>query len=359
MQIIKSDLKIEYKIDEKPLISVIIACYNIAEYIGRCLDSVLAQTYENLEIIVVDDGSTDDSGAICDKYATDDSRIKVIHKENQGLGPARNSGMKIATGEYIAFVDGDDFIEPYMYECMMASIKNYNVQLAVCRYREVCSDDVYKKEKSPIEHDICIMSRDELLYYLIAEDDSYKIQNAAWNKLYHRDLIANLSFPARRYEDIVYTTCAFSMAESGVYIDTALYNYVTDRQGSIMNNSSMDSIMNELLVAYKERDEFLNSRGYNGLVYMHDYMVYKKLLLYYTSVRRGKSRDKKAFLQALESQIDKCRASYDEIYKCPIADSHQKLRMDLFLKSPILYNIFMDLNDYIVLPIRLKIVNRK
>ena len=111
-------------------ISVVIPIYNVEKYIERCIDSVLNQTYMNLEIILVDDGSPDRCGEICDNYAQIDKRIRVIHKENGGLSSARNAGLRIATGDYISFVDSDDWIEPHMYETLLKNAINYKAQIS-------------------------------------------------------------------------------------------------------------------------------------------------------------------------------------------------------------------------------------
>ena len=132
-----------------PLVSVIVAIYNIEPYIRRCVDSVLAQDYQQLEIILVDDGSTDQCPAICDAYAQKDTRIKVIHKQNGGLSDARNAGLNVATGEYIGYVDGDDWIEPGMYGSMVRSCVEQQAQIAVCRYNrylEKPADGTEKQE---------------------------------------------------------------------------------------------------------------------------------------------------------------------------------------------------------------------
>ena len=117
--------------DEK-LVSVIIPAYNIEDYIGRCLDSVLSQTYKNLEILVVDDGSSDCTGEILDDYEKKDQRIRVIHKENGGVSSARNIGIEAATGDYIGFVDGDDLMEPEMYKTLVNLLKEENADIAHC-----------------------------------------------------------------------------------------------------------------------------------------------------------------------------------------------------------------------------------
>lgn len=123
--------------EQKPLISVIVPIYRVERYLSKCVESILNQTYRHLEIILVDDGSPDGSGAICDEFAEKDSRIRVIHKENGGLSDARNAGIQVAGGEYLAFVDGDDWIEPDMYEAMLGLTEKYGAKL-VCagRYDE-------------------------------------------------------------------------------------------------------------------------------------------------------------------------------------------------------------------------------
>lgn len=123
-----------------PLISVIIPVYNAEKYLRRCLDSVVAQTYRNLEIICVDDGSVDESGKICDQYAVRDARIKVIHQENQGLSAARNKGLDAAEGEYIAFVDSDDYILEDMFERLYIALTRFNTMYVICGFNAVDPD---------------------------------------------------------------------------------------------------------------------------------------------------------------------------------------------------------------------------
>lgn len=130
-------------------ISIIIPVYQVEKYIKRCLDSILFQTYSNLEIILIDDGSRDMSGKICDEYAIKDSRIKVIHQDNAGVSVARNKGLDICTGDYITFVDSDDFLEPFMYEKMMEKVTEYNCDVVMC---DCVKDDGVAQ--TPYTHDI-------------------------------------------------------------------------------------------------------------------------------------------------------------------------------------------------------------
>lgn len=123
-----------------PLISVIVPVYKVEEYLPQCIESILAQTYRNLEIILIDDGSPDRCPQICDEYARKDPRICVIHQKNQGVSAARNAGLERATGDYIGFVDGDNSISPVMYENLLKLIEQYRVQIAMCRFRKVVSN---------------------------------------------------------------------------------------------------------------------------------------------------------------------------------------------------------------------------
>lgn len=264
------------------LISVIVAVYNIEEYIARCIESIQKQSYQELEIILVDDGSTDTSGRICEEYAAIDDRIKVIHRENGGLSAARNTGIEAACGEYIAFVDGDDWIEPSMYEVMAEQAQQYQADLVVCRYRCVykngCKDDstgnvtVYRK---PLE----------MLIQYLKEDECFLIQRTAWNKLYHRSLLGEERFPVGKwYEDAVFSAKMVGGAKCGVYVDTAFYNYVCEREGSIMNAGMTERIFTDMIPAFLDKEIFLSQFDNKEPVLIHQYYFYKRLLLYYREI---------------------------------------------------------------------------
>lgn len=378
--------------DQTDLITVIVACYNIETYIRRCVDSITAQTYKNLEILITDDGSTDSSGAICDELASMDSRIKVFHTDNHGLGLARDYAMDRASGTYITFVDGDDYIEPRMYEEMMAAMKAFDTDIVVAGYKNIFESDsiVSKAYKVPkvkkvdwasdyndsaldtgngvsIEQDdyystdLAFMNSEDLLRALVEEDEKYVVQNCAWNKLYKRSFVEEgdkLRFPEGHYEDIVYTTKLLSKISSGVVICDKLYNYITDRSGSIMNQGVKWDILTQQIPAYKARNKVLVDAGYPELAYIHQYMVYKKLLLLYTQVRRSKDPEKKAKMDALADVIRGVKDNYAKVYSCRIADPHQELRMKLFLKNTMLYNSFMAVNDTFIIPVKVWISNK-
>ena len=171
--------------DEADLISVIVPVYNVEKYLDRCMKSILQQTYHRLEIILVDDGSTDASAAMCDAYARRDSRIRVVHKQNGGLSDARNAGLELAAGDYIGYVDSDDWIEPDMYEYLLENALKYQADIAVCGRVERYVDKEVVRGFSEIE----VLAREPALKYLLQND---LLQNYAWDKLYKQELFQDL-----------------------------------------------------------------------------------------------------------------------------------------------------------------------
>ena len=173
------------------LISVIVPVYNVEPYLCRCVDSILAQTYENLEIILVDDGATDRSGAICDEYARKDPRIRVIHKENGGLSSARNAGIDGATGDYLAFVDSDDWIDPETYAYLLGLIKKYDVKLSYTGRYDVEETTGEKTLGLCPEKEEKISSTAFVKRIFLWDN----VDSAAWDKLCHRSLFENHRYP--------------------------------------------------------------------------------------------------------------------------------------------------------------------
>ncbi|MBO5472277.1 MAG: glycosyltransferase family 2 protein [Lachnospiraceae bacterium] len=323
-------------------ISVIITAYNIEAYIERGVRSVCAQTYQNLEIIVVDDGSTDATGELCDRLAAEDGRIQVIHKENGGPADARNVGIARSKGSLIGFVDGDDWIDPDMYEKMFGALTEYEADMAVCRYRQV-----YKTHTEDCSVDRAVLFEGlEALQYYVEEREEYAIQNAAWNKLYRREILADVSFPVGKwYEDIMFATVALSHARRCIYLDTACYNYIIDREGSIMNTQINPRTFTDQIPAYVEKTKFLRELGRQDLADVHDYFFYKRLLLFYDQLReqtmiQAASDEERRLRETQEAYLDKItHIIYDnrervlQVSACPAADPRDRRRAALFLKS--------------------------
>ena len=210
------------------MISVIIPVYNTKQYLSDCLNSILAQTYTELEILFVDDGSTDGSSDLLDSFAAMDKRIRVIHQENGGVCAARNRGIDEARGEYLSFIDSDDTLEPDMYEVLMGLMKKYGVQIAHCSYQRVTSGVVTPIGNSGEIHQ---QSREEALRCLLR--GKYFV-GSCWTKLYAKELFADVRFPVgiRTSEDMLVNFRVFSRAERTVFADVCKYNYLTSETSS-------------------------------------------------------------------------------------------------------------------------------
>lgn len=334
--------------NEKDKISVCIVIYNIEEYLERAILSAINQTYHNLEIILIDDGSTDNCPEICDKYATIDNRIKVVHKENGGVASARNRAIEEATGDYFTFLDGDDYIEPTMYEHMLASLIAEDADMSICRYRQVDSEGVICDGETG---DAYIFDGYELLETFLREDIKYTIQNAPWNKLYKRSLIGDLRFPPGIYEDALYTPILLERVKRSVYLDTSYYNYVRDRQTSIMHTGTINMhIFSELIPNYIKRSEFIKEIGRDDLYYLSDYFLYKRLLLLVTEVNRSKVSNKAELLKLLDDYIQDGVEKYENVFTCKYANPNEYKKMKIYLQSKLLYRVVMYLNDKVIIP---------
>ena len=326
-----------------PLISVIVSIYNVQAYVEKSVQSIQKQTYKNLEIILVDDGSTDNSGKICDEFAGKDARIKVIHKANGGLSSARNEGIKVASGEYIAFVDGDDWIDESMYEDMLCAILSSEADLAICNYKEVSKNSV----RDTSTDKITVFEGKEVLKVFIEEDEVYQIQNAAWNKLYKRSLMGQLRFPeGKLFEDIVYTTKLLAGSKRAVYVNKAYYNYIFDRSDSIMNSKKVERLLTDQIPAYKEKGEFLLSIGEKELFLTHQFFFYKRMLLHYKEAKEKKPEGYEKFIRDLRKVV--CEKPIWEAFKGK--SKGEWLRMKLFTISPVLYDVFTHINEKYILP---------
>lgn len=334
------------EMDEKKrdTVSVIVSVYNIEKYIRRAIESICSQTYKNLEIILVNDGSTDNSGRICDEYAAKDNRIKVLHKENGGLSSARNEGVKTATGNYIAFVDGDDWIDESMYEDMLSAMQKHGADIAICNYKAVGKDGTIDTSTE----NIAVFEGRETLKVFIEEDERYQIQNAAWNKLYKKSLMGELRFPeGKLFEDIVYTTKLLAGSKKCVYLDKAYYNYLFDRSDSIMNSKKVERLLTDQVPAYQEKGEFLLEIGEKDLFLTHQCFFYKRMLLHYKEAKEKKPEGYKKFLKDLQKIICE-KPVYWEAFRGK--SKGEWLRMKLFTLSPTIYYGFTTNYEKYVVP---------
>ncbi len=210
-------------------ISVIIPIYKVEAYLDKCVQSVVEQTYEELEIILVDDGSPDNCGAMCEDWTKKDSRIKVVHKENGGLSDARNAGLAVATGALVSFIDSDDWIEPDFLQTLYDALITQDAQIAECAIHLVDEEGNILRDRSPAASET--IDKMEALRRLILEEGVFQ---TVWNKLYRREVIDGIRFEKGKYnEDDFWTYQIFDRIERLSLVDKPLYNYL-QRGGSIM-----------------------------------------------------------------------------------------------------------------------------
>ena len=211
------------------LISIIVPIYKVEVYLDKCVRSIAAQTYENLEIILVDDGSPDNCPAMCDAWAEKDRRVRVIHKENGGLSDARNAGLAIATGEYISFIDSDDYIAPEFIAQLLAALQRTGADIAECAtaYVDETGCILQHRNTTPVSE----MDKMEALRRLVLEDGIYQ---TVWNKLYRRHVAMSVLFAVGKYnEDEFWTYQVIDRIEKLAVVQEPLYNYL-QRSSSII-----------------------------------------------------------------------------------------------------------------------------
>ena len=343
------------KVQQKDLISIIIPVYNVEAYLDRCIQSVIHQTYQNLEIILVDDGSTDHSGKMCDAYAKSDKRIKVVHKSNGGLSDARNAGLAVITGTYIGYVDSDDWIELEMYERMYAACIENQAELAICRYRtEYSAKNSAMSVDAVLESDLVVpLSRDALLQIYLCGHEKYVIYNSVWSKLFHRDLVKDMIFPkGRNSEDIMYTTKAFCRLKKAVYLDSGFYHYIQDRQGSIMNETKSKRMFRDEIPFWREHITYIKNNISDEMGNLAAYYFWRRLLSYYLdlSARQETKAAAKRLANMMQSEATVIRQVYAKVHR----SNGDLIRMKLFLYSPLGYRIENGFYARIIVPIKRK-----
>lgn len=234
------------------MISIIVPVYNVEKYLRRCIDSILSQTYRDIEVILVDDGSTDSSPAICDEYGEKDSRITVIHKPNGGLSDARNSGINIAKGEYLGFVDSDDYISSEMYEKLLSNAEKHKADIAVCN-----AELVQEGKSAEFKENDGVRVYDGNATYAMICQRAFTVN--AWNKLYRRELFDTVRYPVGMlYEDLATTYKLTELSQKVVVLEQELYAYV-QRAGSIMNETRFMIKKDKVLIVAEMWDYICNN----------------------------------------------------------------------------------------------------
>ena len=231
------------------IVSIIVPIYNVEKYLKRCIKSILGQTYKKIQIILVDDGSTDNCPAICDEYAEKDNRIKVIHKKNGGLSDARNAGIKHANGKYITFIDSDDYIDQNYIQVLYESIIKTKSDIAIAGHKTIYpKKTIIHKAKSSIQ-----ITSEEALYRLLYDKE---LDTSAWAKLYKTALFNYIKYPkGRLFEDTATTYKLLDTAKKITIIPKAIYNYEI-RDNSISTQEFSDKKM-DMITSTEEMTQYI------------------------------------------------------------------------------------------------------
>lgn len=264
---------------ENEIISVIIPIYNVEKYLDKCIRSVVEQTYKNLEIILVDDGSPDQCGTICDKWAEKDKRIRVIHKTNGGLSDARNAGLNAAIGSYIGFVDGDDYIHPQMYQKLYEKLKEYSADLAICGYDKVDehSDGIIRNVRLPSEG---LIGKTDAIMNICYKGTFVVV----WNKLYKRKLFNDLRFIYGKVsEDLFIMYELFHKCARIVSVSENYYYYV-QTPNSIMRREKTVSHL-DVVEGYYRMLLFCQSNNYPDLLQIISARMIAKYIEYKEKIK--------------------------------------------------------------------------
>ena len=317
-------------------ISVIIPIYNVEKYLPKCINSVLNQTYSNLEIILVNDGSTDSCKQICEEYKKLDNRIKIINKKNGGLSDARNYGIEASTGNYIAFLDSDDWIDKELYMTLYKIIKRYDADISVCNFKKSYLNGDNKTHNSG---KIKCYSNIEALNELYGKNSVQMI--VAWNKLYKRSTIKELRFPVGRiHEDEYLTPIIIYNANKLVYRDNQLI-YYRQTPNSIIN-SKFNIKRLDYLYSLECRNEFFKQNGLID-VYIKGIKLYMfSIIDIYYKVKDSNIKNKKQIKIEL-------RNKFNNVMKINV-ENYQK-ELNLFAYSPNMHCIIYK----ILLPMKYKI----
>lgn len=307
------------------LISIIIPIYNVEDYLSACIESIMKQTYNNLEIILVDDGSPDSSPEICDRYEKIDNRIKVIHQKNKGLSGARNTGINVSKGKYLIFVDSDDTVESSMAEELYKCLKKYNCKMAACNRNYVFEDGTtICKTKDKIN---TVFEFDEAIKEM---NKFYFFDMSAWAKIYDRELFAEIRFPQGKLsEDYFVMYKLIDLAQKVGYTSLPLYNYL-QRTSSISRNKKIN---HDFIEAARNQMKYLDQKYPELKEMAHTAYASANLTVYDFYLKNGVKcpKDKmKEFKNEVKKNIQYVRNNKD-------ISKAKRIQLELFIKSSILY----------------------
>lgn len=286
-------------------ISVILPVYNGACTLDKCIQSVLGQTYENCELICIDDGSTDRSGEICMRYADRDNRCRVIFRKNGGVASARNTGLGQAQGDYITFIDQDDWLETKAYSCMMAKLKEQTDVLIFGYFKDYTDRTCKMQNKNTV--DMSKVSTDRLIQYAFRREEYRNFGAFIWNKIFRRDLLLKnrivFDDSLRRGDDVLFYTQVALAADSAVYTERNFYHYV-QREDSVTHtkNAGNLSVLSDILVGYEKAIHLLekDENCMEGLKWMKRFYTYHAMQLCEIALKEKQLEKAKCYAQKIE-----------------------------------------------------------
>lgn len=304
-----------------PIISIIVPIYNVGKYLPKCIESILNQTFKNFELILVNDGSTDNSGVVCDDYAKKDTRIKIIHKSNGGVSSARNAGLYVAKGEYIGFVDPDDYIDKNMYEKLYRLCIDNNSDIAICRFNREINGKIQNKERT---EEIIELNNMEAMNELF-KGNLYRF--SLCNKLFSKKCFNDVLFPEERiHEDLSTTYKLFANSKKAVYINYCGYIYVR-RENSILTSTYNEKRL-QAFIAWDEIIEFIDKNYYEiieQVIATFTYWCVDNILYILNQVNNSKKKNN--YLNIIQKYTTKY---YIYIKRNNILSRSYKLRIRIF-----------------------------
>ncbi len=310
-------------VNEQPLISIIVPVYKVEQYLDRCVESIVNQTYKNLEIILVDDGSPDNCPQMCDAWAEKDERVKVIHKQNGGVSRARNEGMKVALGEFISFVDSDDWVADRFVETLYLVALNNDCDIVECEYI-VCDDS-----------NVCVDNTTEKVEFYTAEETlchnlcDTMFKDIVWNRLYRKCVAASVDFfPDTRHEDVFWVYQVLAQSTKSAHISAPMYFYF-QRSGSYMNEAYFSGRLVGVDAA-NQRYEFIKS-NFNSLVPIAQSRFIGMCMYHSQQLLKWKIEGYKTYFKDL---YDRTKNIGDEWKNQNDISKKQKMWLGLYLKCP-------------------------
>ncbi|WML45812.1 glycosyltransferase [Neobacillus sp. PS3-40] len=321
-------------------ISIIVPIYKVESFLHKCINSILAQTFTDFELILVNDGSPDKCGSICDQYAKTDDRIKVIHKQNGGLSSARNAGIEVAKGEYISFIDGDDYIDEEMFEILYHNAIIHSSDVIVCDFEKVTEDENHQKTKCEKEYSVQHFTNIQALHQLydpkISDRDKWVI---ACNKLYKRYLFNGSKFEEGKiFEDEFIAHKVLYDCKKITIIPEKLYYYV-QRSNSIVG-SPFSTKKFDRVYALKERAHYFRTIKQYNLYYLAQRHFMDVFLWYYYKAKSDITDGNKE----LKTLKKKSNMSLVLMLRNPLISWKQKVLLVSFVINPSFYSFIINWN---------------